>query len=331
MRPRVVLGLAFLISLCPALAMPKPKYVQTGVPRTLKELETELKKLTKKEGKDAAAKRYDAFMSFIGLAATCPAADCHAINGTQWITANLDADADDEKVLTITTVGDGACPSARLQVLVFDSTPKGWVASDQMHLHLSGATKPILQVTAANVHDSKMKDLVLRADGQCSGGKREHEVRVESFEKGRLDTLMASADHTSDLLGHALVGAAPAAIELTDAKGKLKLWYDTDSAAYDGLRPYDEAIKKSVSKDDEVTLSTKDCAAPLGPALAAECHLDGNAKLQVAVQQGKAIGATVTVTPANHATTRCLRARIASESWKDVAGVTGCVRTFAVK
>lgn len=331
MRVRVLLVLSAAMSLCPSVATSKPKYVQTGVPRALKELDAELKKLTKKDSKESAAKRYDAFMTFIGLAATCPAADCHSIVGTQWLTANLDDDADDEKVLTITTAGDGACPSARMQVLVFDNKPKGWVASDQTHLHLSGATKPTLQVTAAHVHDAKIKDLVLRADGQCASGKREHEVRVETFQLGHLDTIMTSSDHTKELVSHALVGAAPVAIELADASGKTKLFYDEDSAAYDPLRTYDDVIKKSVSKDDDVTLSTKECAAPLGGELASTCHVEGTAKLQVAVQHGKAVGATVSVNPPNREVIRCLRKHVAAETWKDVSGVSGCVRTFAVK
>ncbi len=331
MRCRLLLAVALAVVVSPAVATSKPKYVQTGVPRSMKELEGELKKLNKKEGKDSAAKRYDAFMTFIGLAATCPTADCHSISGTSWVTANLDGDTDDEKVLTITTLGDGPCPSARMQVLVFDSKEKGWVASDQTSLRLPGANKPVLSVTAANVHDAKVKDLVLRADGQCAGEKRLHEVRVESFEHGRLDTLMTSTDHTNELASHAFAGTAPVTIELTDAKGKTKLYYDESSAAFDALRPYDEVIKKSVSKDDDVTLSTKECAAPLGAALATECHVEGTAKMQVAVQHGKAIGATVAVTPANTEITRCLRARIASEAWKDVGAVSGCVRTFAVK
>ncbi len=331
MRARVILVLSAIVALCPSIATSKPKYVQTGVPRALKEIEAELGKLTKKGAKEPAAKRYDAFMTFIGLAATCPAGDCHAIAGAQWLTANLDEDADDEKVLAITTTGDGACPSARMQVLVFDNKPKGWVASDQTHLRLSGANKPTLQVTTAHVHDAKIKDLVLRADGQCSSGKREHEVRIESFAQGHLDTLMTSTDHAKELLSHALVGSAPVAIDLTDATGKTRLFYDEDSAAYDPLRPYDEVLKKSVSKDDDVTLSVKECAAPLGGELASTCHVEGTAKLQIAVQHGKAVGATIAVTPANREITRCLRAHVATTTWKDVDGMSGCVRTFAVK
>jgi len=332
MRLRLLAALCAGVVLSPSIAISKQKYVQTGVPRAFKDLDAEVKKLIKKDSKDPATKRFDHLMTYLGLAASCPAADCHAITGAQWVTANLDADTDDEKVLAITTVGDGKCPSARLHVFVFDAKEKNFVVSDRTELHLTGAAKPTLQVTAAHVHDGKVKDLVLRADGQCDGGKREHEVRIESFAGGRLSTLVNSADHTTELVSHALIGAAPAAIELTDSKGKTaRLWYDADSEGYDALRPYTEVIQKSISKDDDVTLSPKECAAPLGSTLATECHLEGNAKLQVAVQHGKAIGATVTITPASAETNRCIRAKLASETWKDVAAVSGCVRTFAVK
>jgi hypothetical protein len=120
-------------------------------------------------------------------------------------------------------------------------------------------------------------------------------------------------------------------IELTDGKGKTKLAYDETSASFDALRPYDEVIKKSVSKDDDVTLSVKECAEPLGTTLATECHVDGSVELQVAVQQGKALGATVTLSPANTEVTRCLRAHIAAATWKSAPAVSGCVRTFVVK
>lgn len=293
------------------------------------DIEAHVKALT--TAKDAPA-AFDALMTWLGASATCPTGDCEKVLATKWLDANLDADEGDERVLSITTAGAGACPSARLAVVVFDKTAKGWIAAASTSVRIAGATDLVAEVAAAQVHSAKVKDLVVRLDGRCEGGEREHELRVSTFEQGRLDELATSADFVGKgLVAHAVSGAPPAAIQLTDAKGKTQLWFDASAWAYDALPPYEDAKKAAVSKDDDETLSTKECAAPLAAAVALECGLEGNAKVQVLVRQGKAIGATVAVTPADAAFVRCMRKHVASATWPSLPGATGCVRTFAAK
>jgi hypothetical protein len=321
----LVLGVA----LSPRAASPKPPYVSTTVAQPLKEIEAKAKALS--QGNDPAV-RFDAFMKWLGLSLTCPTSDCKTIAPTKWLTANLDLDADDEKVLAITTLGGGTCSSASLEVIVFDSTASGWVAAAHTSLRVSGGATPTTEVLASAVHSAKVRDLVLRGDGQCTGSPREQELRVMTFENGRLEELVASSEHVgTGLLSHAFAGAPPVTLELTDQNGKTKLWFDESAFLYDALRSYDDALKSTVTKDDDPTLSTKDCAGPLGGSLAAECKLDGNAKVQVLVQLGKPIGLTVTSTPKKASFERCMRKRIAKLVWPSLAGATGCLRTFATK
>ncbi|MGZ3419105.1 MAG: hypothetical protein ACXVEE_14635 [Polyangiales bacterium] len=323
-------SLLLLLLIAPEASAKKP---QPGLPKPLKEIEAQAKALSK--GKDPAA-AFDGFMKWLGLSSTCEANACKTIAEAKWLTANLDADAEDEKVLAIVTHGDGPCKSASLEVIVFEAFDKDWVAKDRTRILHAGATSPKLEVTATNVHHDKIKDLVLHADGQCTGGAREQVVRVESFEHGQLESLADSSDYVSTgLVSYALhapsAGALPSPIELTDAKGKTKLGFDELAFVYDALPPYETALKASTSKDDDATLSVKECAAPLGGDVAAACHLAGDAKLQIAVQNGKAIGLTITMTPPKSSFAHCMRKKVAAASWPSQPGVTGCVRTFSAK
>jgi hypothetical protein len=74
-----------------------------------------------------------------------------------------------------------------------------------------------------------------------------------------------------------------------------------------------------------------ECAAPLGAGIVANCGLSGSAKIHVLVQKGKALGATVTVTPAHPDFVRCVRKEIAAATWKSVPGATSCIRTYTAK
>jgi hypothetical protein len=331
--------LACLLFLAPLTIAPSAsaKKPHPGLPKPMKEIEAQAKQLTKgPTSATGAAAAFDGFMKWLGLEASCESSACKSVASTQWLTANLDEDAEDEKVLAIVTLGDGPCKAASLDAIVFEAAGSDWVAKDRVRMLHAGATTPKLEVTAASVHHDKIKDLVLHADGQCTGGAREQLLRVESFAHGQLQTMADSTEHVgTGLLSYALhapsAGASPSPIELTDGKGKTKLFFDELAFAYDALPPYETALKASTSKDDDATLSTKECAAPLGGEVAAACHLSGDAKVQVAVQNGKAIGLTVTMSPAKSSFAHCMRKKVAAASWPSLPGVTGCVRTYSAK
>jgi hypothetical protein len=328
-----VARLLFLSSILLASGGASAKKPHPGLPKPMKEIEARAKQLAKE--KDPAL-AFDGFMKWLGLEATCEASACKSIASTQWLTANLDSDAEDEKVLAIVTHGDGACKPASLEVLVFEPFEKDWVAKDRTRLLHAGATTPKLEISASNVHHDKIKDLVLHADGQCAGGTREQTVRVESFEHAQLLTLADSNDHVGTaLVSYALhapsAGASPTPIELTDGKGKTKLFFDDLAFMYDALPPYETALKASTSNMDDETLSTKECSAPLGGDVAMACHLNGDAKVQVVVQKGKATGVTITMGTPKASFASCMRKKIAAMEWRSVPGATGCVRTFSAK
>ncbi len=320
--------LVCLLAAAPAASKPK----LAGEPKPLAEIEAQLKQLTAPSKKEAA-ERFDSLTKWLGIGLhTCPEDACKTIVATKIVSANLDSDSDDEKVLSITTRGAGACAPVHLTAIVLDSTPSGWVASGKADLAVSAApATPTADVSAANVHSSKVKDLVLRVDGQCAGGTREQKLSVQSFETGKLVELMATEDSVGTTLSsHAFSGDPPVAIELTHPKGKTKLSFVEAAFGYDALPSYDEASKKSVSKDDDLMLSSTDCAAPLGGSLALDCNLNGTAKVQVFVQQGKAIGLTVTSDPPKPSFVRCMRQRVIASTWKAVPGPTGCTRSYKV-
>jgi hypothetical protein len=291
------------------------------------EIETQLKTLAKP--KDPAL-AYESFTAWLGLSSKCPAG-CKTFS-SKWIAAELDGDPEAEKVLAITASAGGKCGAASLEVFVFDAVGKDWSAVAHESLALAGADAPVADVAAKKVHDPKIDDLILHVDGRCEGGAREQQIDVLTLEKGKLRSLAASQDYVgSALLSYEIVGAAPATIELHSASGKSKLLYDEASVSYDALPPYESTLKASLSKDDDDVLSTSECAAPLPASLASECKLDGTMKVQVVVQHGKAIGLTVKVDPSKPKTARCVRKKVAAASWKDLAGASGCVRTFAAK
>lgn len=304
-----------------------------AIPRPMTEIEARAKALvtTKDKPEDAAA-RFDAFTKWLGMSLLCPEGACGSIVSAKWTSANLDLDEDDEKVLAITTAGAGTCAPAHVEAIVFDATKDGWAAVGHASVRLAAATGPTTEVVAASVHASKVKDLIVRVDGRCDGGERAQELRVLTLEHGRLEEIAASADFVgTGLVAHALEGAPPAKLVLTDANGKKPLFFDEAAFAYDALPPYDVALKASVSKDDDETLGTKQCAAPLGPSVALDCGLEGKAKVQVVVQKGRATGLSVSVTPAHPSFVRCMRKHVAAASWPSVPGATGCTRTYAAK
>ncbi len=293
---------------------------------TAKDLDAEVKKLL---GKGAPSKRWDAMMKFLGVSRSCPA-ECKEIASAKVLTANLDGDSDDERVLAITTVGDGACAAASLEVFVLDPKPKGFASLAHTHLHLSGGAKPLGEVTATKIHSASVKDLVLRVDGQCPGSAREQSIRVVTLEHGKLEEL-ASSETVPELASYAVHGAPPATIELKDSKATTTLYFDSVAFAYDALPPYEPTMKNSVSKDTDDVLTTKQCAAPISAAVAAACKVSGTATIQVAVREGQPIGLTVTTTPEQPPVVRCLRKKVARATWDSTPAVSGCKQTFTVK
>ncbi len=95
-----------------------------------------------------------------------------------------------------------------------------------------------------------------------------------------------------------------------------------------GGKSYDDALKNSVSDMDAETLSTKECAAPIGGDIAGSCGLNGSATAKVVVKNGRAAGVTVTTDPSQPGVNSCMAGRIQGLSWRAVPGVTGCIRTF---
>jgi eukaryotic-like serine/threonine-protein kinase len=95
-----------------------------------------------------------------------------------------------------------------------------------------------------------------------------------------------------------------------------------------GGKSYDDALKNSVSDMDADTLSTKECAAPVGGDIAASCGLNGSATAKIVVKNGRAAGVTVTTDPSQPGVNSCMAGRISGLSWRSVAGATGCIRTF---
>jgi len=293
-------------------ASSKPKKLK-GEPRGLADIEARTKVLEK--SKDAAGD-FDAFTEWLGVASVfCAPEACKTIASVKWLTGNLDADAELEKVLAITTRGGGECAPSNLDVFVLDATSKTAVA----------------EASLAKVHASTLDDLVVRVDTQCAKSPRDHVLRVHTLESGRLEEIATSVDLLGkDLVSHAFVGSAPVTLELASAKGKTKLTFDP-AYGYDAFPSVEAAKKTAITKSDDDSLGANECAAPLGTNLATDCDLAGTAKVEVLVQNGKALGMTVTVTPASLSTTRCLRQKVAAASWKSAPGVTGCTRTFAVK
>jgi hypothetical protein len=97
---------------------------------------------------------------------------------------------------------------------------------------------------------------------------------------------------------------------------------------YAGGSNADEALKKSVSDFEAESLMPNECSAPVGGGIAAACGLNGSARAKTVVQNGKAIGVTVTTDPNQPGVNSCMEGRIRGLSWRSVAGVTVCIRTF---
>jgi hypothetical protein len=271
---------------------------------------------------------YEAFASWLQLPSSCAGAACDAVTGIRWASGNLDDDPEDEKILAITTRGSGACAPATVDVIAFDPAGGGaWAVSGSARLDVAGAKTADL--TLQPVHASNLKDLVVNVEGPC--GSNEHVMRVYTLEHAHLEELAASDDVVGKgLVSFAIAGPTPAGIELGAAKGPVKLKYDAGHG-YDALPSYESVKKDVVSASDDKALNKNECAEPMGAQLALDCLLNGAARIDVMVQNGKAVGVTVSTTPVNRYFGHCARKKLAQASWKSVAAASGCTRTFAVK
>lgn len=97
-----------------------------------------------------------------------------------------------------------------------------------------------------------------------------------------------------------------------------------------GGKSYEDALKNTTSDMDSETLSTKECAAPVGGDIAGSCGLNGSATAKYVVKNGRAVGVSVTTDPPQPSVNSCMAGRISALSWRSVAGATGCIRTFKV-
>jgi hypothetical protein len=82
---------------------------------------------------------------------------------------------------------------------------------------------------------------------------------------------------------------------------------------------------------DSETLSYQECGNPIGTGIAGNCGLDGKAWVKVAIQNGHALGVTVTTDPDQPGVNSCIAASVRGLSWRAVGGVTTCTRTFKTK
>lgn len=322
-RRSLSLAVLFATGLLTGVASPKPK---KGEGQALAAIEARASKLAK--SKDLRAD-FDAFAGWLGLPSGCSNA-CESVASVKWVSGNLDSDAEDEKVLAITTRGAGACGPATVELIAFDPAGGGeYAVIGSEQIEVAGARSA--EISFAAVHSSSMKDLVVSAEGQCAEGGAERVLRVYTLEHGHLEELAASDSAVGrSFVSHAFVGGVPAAIELTTSKGVTKLEYDP-LHGYDHLPSYEQIKKEVVSASDDKALDKNECAAPLGPQLALDCQLAGSARLEVMVQNGKAVGVTVSSTPVNRFFGHCARKKLAAASWKSIAAASGCTRTFAVK
>jgi serine/threonine protein kinase len=94
---------------------------------------------------------------------------------------------------------------------------------------------------------------------------------------------------------------------------------------------FDDALKQANGKIDDEILSQAEACAPVESSLAFQCGLDQSAYVKVAIQRGKAIGATVTTSPEQPSFNACMKSRLARLSWKDVPGVSTCLRSWKSK
>lgn len=329
MRGRVPLLLAAATLVVAGAAHSKSKKLK-GETRALADVEARVKALPKAKN---APEAFDGLTEWLGVAAvSCPTDACDSVVSAKLLSGNVDGDAELEKVLVVVTRGAGDCATTSLEVLVLDPVAGGKDVKLVAHTRLStrGGKDTVADASLAKVHSAALDDLVLRVDGRCGKGPREHVVRVHTLESGRLEEIASSEDVAGkELESHALSGGPPATIDFATGKGKTKVSFDA-AYGYDPYPSYDTAKKGAMSKQDDETLLPNECSAPLGTNLAADCDLSGSAKIEVLVQNGKALGLTVTVTPASLPTTRCLRQKVATSTWKSVPGASGCTRSFKV-
>ncbi len=98
-----------------------------------------------------------------------------------------------------------------------------------------------------------------------------------------------------------------------------------------GGADYDTALKSAISDIDSDTLSPSECGNPIGSGIAGSCGLDGKAWVKVAIQNGHALGVTVTTDPDQPGVNSCIAGSVRGISWRSTGGVSTCTRTFKTK
>jgi hypothetical protein len=100
---------------------------------------------------------------------------------------------------------------------------------------------------------------------------------------------------------------------------------------YAGGSDFDTALKNSISDMDAESLSPAECGNPIGTGIAAACGLDGKAWVKVAIQNGHALGVTVTTDPDQPGVNSCIASSVRGIAWRSTGGVSTCTRTFKTK
>jgi hypothetical protein len=98
-----------------------------------------------------------------------------------------------------------------------------------------------------------------------------------------------------------------------------------------GGTDFESALKNSISDMDADTLSPGECGNPIGTGIALGCGLDGKAWVKVAIQNGRALGVTVTTDPDQPGVNSCIASGVRGISWRSTGGVSTCTRTFKTK
>ena len=90
---------------------------------------------------------------------------------------------------------------------------------------------------------------------------------------------------------------------------------------------YDDALKNSVSGNEEEGISMGECAQA-GGDIALGCGLSGKATAKFVVQGGRTKGVSVVTDPPQPGVNSCMAARIGSMSWRNMPAATGCIRSY---
>ncbi|GAC1553335.1 MAG: hypothetical protein NVS3B10_15130 [Polyangiales bacterium] len=96
-----------------------------------------------------------------------------------------------------------------------------------------------------------------------------------------------------------------------------------------GGKSYDDALKNTVSGNDEEGISMSECSA-VGGGVAAGCGLSGSATAKFVVQAGHVKGVSVSTDPPQPGVESCMKGAIGGMSFRNMPAATGCIRTFKV-